>query len=333
MTPKQGKGAFIVWRKFQRRVEVLAPFLGLEIYYFSYSWEEKSKIFKAYSYVLKMIATLKCLFQRRPSLVFIQFPPPPALYCVAFYAWLTNTRYIVDCHMEIANDHWIKWIYVKQLLVKGKLIVHNEHLIEPVIRSVNTKPIVLRDGIANRYSRAHHESALVKNLNLRSKSYVIVPCSFSLDEPIIEIIEAAKMLPEIPFIMTWNSERLLATIRNNLPPNVVLTGYLPVDDFDSLFANSGIALVLTKHENVQLSGMQEAMAFEVPAVVTDLRTTRYLYKDCPVFVENDPRSIAVGIKRALENKQGFAERMKKLRMETEKEFLEQLTNLKASLDL
>ena len=35
----QKKGVFIVWKKFQRRAEVLVPQFGLEIFYFHYSWE------------------------------------------------------------------------------------------------------------------------------------------------------------------------------------------------------------------------------------------------------------------------------------------------------
>jgi glycosyltransferase involved in cell wall biosynthesis len=333
MIRKQKKGVFIVWKKFQRRVEVLAPFLDLEVHYFYYSWEEKSKILKALSYFLKSIDTFKCLFLKKPSLVFIQFPPAPALYCVALYSFLTGSRYVSDCHIGLTNANWLKWIHAKKLLIKGPMIVHNEHLIEQVIRSMNVKPFVVRDGIAKRQSVDIRKSSLLDDLGLPPKSYVIIPGSFSWDEPLREVIEAARMLPEIMFVLTWHFNRLSRTIRNNLPSNILLTGYLQIDDFNYLFANSGVALVLTKHEAVQLSGMQEAMAFEIPAVVTDLKTTRFLYKNYPVYVRNDPESIAYGVTYAFQNRHDLEEKIKKLRIETEREFFDQIVNLRTILNL
>ena len=88
-----------------------------------------------------------------------------------------------------------------------------------------------------------------------------------------------------------------------------------------------IALVLTKQEAVQLSGMQEAMAFKIPAVVSDLITTRFLYRSYPVYVRNDPKSIADGIQYAFNNRLDLEEKMKSLRNETEKEFSVQIVNL------
>jgi glycosyltransferase involved in cell wall biosynthesis len=322
---------FIVWKEYQRRVEVLAPYLDLEIFYFHYSWEEKSRIFKALSYFLKSIETLRCLIQKKPPLVFIQFPPTPLLYCVALYSWLIGCRYMADCHIWTVNVHWLKWICTKKLL-RGKIIVHND-VIEQVIRSLNLKPLVVRDAIAKKPLIQVGDNTLLQDLSLSPKCYLIIPCSFSSDEPIQEIIEAARLLPDIMFVMTWYCEKLSSKIRNILPSNVLLTGYLQIGDFNQLFSNAGVALVLTKQENVQLSGMQEAMAFEIPAVVSDLKTTRFLYKEYPVYVKNDPDSIANGVKYAFQNKLDLEKKMKSLRAETEKESLNQLENLKSSLNL
>jgi hypothetical protein len=330
---KQKKGTFIVWKKFQRRVEVLAPYLDLEICYFHYSWEEKSKIFKALSYFLKSIDTFKCLFQNKPILVFVQFPPTPALYCVTLYSWLTGSRYVSDCHIGLTNAHWLNWIYAKKLLAKGLVIVHNEHLVEQVATSVKVRPFVVRDGVAKKQSIEAGKNALLDDLGLSPKRYVIFPCSFSSDEPVQEVIEAARMLPEIMFVMTWYTEKLSRNIRDTLPSNVLLTDYLQIGDYNCLFANSGVVLGLTIYEAVQLACMQEAMAFEIPAVVSDLKTTRFLYKNYPVFVKNDSKSIAYGVSHAFQNRLDIEERMKRLRIEWENEFFDQIVILKSSLNL
>ncbi len=329
---KQSKGLFIVWKEYQRRVEVLAPLLELDIYYFYYSWESRSKFFKALSYILKSINTLICLFQHKPRVVFVQFPPPPALYCAAFYSWLTGAKYVSDCHIGITNANWLNWVYVKKLLARGQMIVHNEHLVSQVQADLSINPQVVRDGVFKKTTSASKRDNLLEKLGLSPKSYVIVPCSFSPDEPITEVIEAAKLLPAINFALTWYPEKLSKTIRDSLPSNIILTGYLQVEAFNQLFANSGVALVLTEHDAVQLSGMQEAMAFEIPAVVSDKKTTRFLYKAYPVFVENNASSISKGIAHAFQDRIQLEENMKRLRTETESEFFSQIVSLKSALN-
>jgi len=330
--PAKKKGALIAWVEYQRRVEVLAPFLELEVYYFSYSWETRSKILKAFSFVPKFFKTLVCLFRNRPSLVLVQFPPAPALYCVALYAWLTGARYVSDCHWGVTNENWLNWVFVKKLLAQGQLIVHNEHLVEQVKAGLRVTPWVLRDGVAKKQVIKLGSAAWLDTLGLTPQKYVLFPCSFSLDEPLQEMLEAARLLPEIRFVLTWYSEKLPKEMRESLPANVLLTGFLPVDDFNDLFANAGLALVLTMHEAVQLSGMQEAMAFEIPAVVSDLKTTRFLYKEYPVYVRNEAQAIAEGIAQAFQNRVNLEARMKNLRMESEAEFFGQINQLKASLN-
>ncbi len=324
---KNKKRVFIVWKNFQRRVEVLAPVLDLEVFYFHYDWEEDSKILKFLSYFPKFVATLKCLFQNKPYLIFVQFPPTPALYCVALYSMLSGSKYVMDCHNSMINSHWSKWIFAKRLLSRGLVIVHNDHIAEQVRNEMGLSPVVLRDGIMNIRSTTKENAHFLKNLGLSPKNYVLLPWTFSPDEPVQEAIDAARMLPEINFVMTWYKEKMSPDLLKSLPRNLVLTGFLPEDDFNFLFSSAGVALVLTRWESTQLSGMQEAMAFEVPAVVSDLQTTRFLYKDAPVYVNNDPESIAEGVQNAFRNKNELAMKMGRLKMGTKEEFEKQIATL------
>ena len=132
----QKKGVFIVWKKFQRRAEVLAPQFGLEIFYFHYSWEENSKFHKAFSYILKTLDTLSVLV-KQSSLIFAQLPPTLVLYDVAIYSWLTGSTYVLDCHNSMMYANWHKWLFVKRLLKAGVTIVHNDDVAKYVEKSWN----------------------------------------------------------------------------------------------------------------------------------------------------------------------------------------------------
>ena len=227
----------------------------------------------------------------------------------------------------------LKWPYVKKLLDHGKILAHNPDIGSFIHKKYGLDPFILRDGIADKTPELSDSSEVLKRFDLKSAEFVFLPWTFSSDEPLPELIEAAGLLPDIKFVMTWYSERLPADLRQKMPANIILTGYLPVNDFNHLFASAGIVVVLTKWEAVQLSGMQEAMAFETPAVVSDLHTTRNLYKDAPVYVENDPESIAQGIGFAFQNRDELAVKMNLLKKETQQEFSHRLSELRKLINL
>lgn len=329
----KAEGVFIVWKKFQRRVEVLAPQFGLEIIYLHYEWEEYSKFHKAFSYLLKTLETFKHLLQKRPSLIFVQLPPTLVLYYVSFYAWLAGAKYVSDCHNSMVYGYWSKWIFAKKLLNDGIMVVHNDHVADHVEKSMGIIPFVLRTGITKNKSQGSNVNTLLDRLSLSSERYVLLPWNFNSDEPLAEVFEAINSMPDIQFVMTWYFEKLPKSLMNNLPSNLKLTGFLETEDFNYLFSHAGIALVLTNRDGTQLSGMHEAMAFEIPAVISDLKTTRFLYKGVPVYVENTPEAIVEGIRYAFENKIVLQEKIKNLRHETENEFSQQIRKLKTMLNL
>ena len=144
------------------------------------------------------------------------------------YAFLTGARYVSDCHIVIASAGWL-WFYVKKLLLNGKMIVHNDLIMEYVSRTMDIEPIVVRDGIAKKISVDVEKRSLLKNdTGLFPKNYVIIPWSFSKDEPLKELVDAARLLPETKFVMTWYFERLSRSLRKKS-----FIKYL----FDGLFAD------------------------------------------------------------------------------------------------
>jgi hypothetical protein len=203
-------------------------------------------------------------------------PPDLGAYYGAIYSWLTGSRYVSDCHNSMVYANWYKWFFAKSLLNAGIMVVHNDHVAAYVEKELELTPYVLRTGIAKRKSRDDNPNELLGHLGLSSNCYVI------LDEPLTEVFEAINSMPDVQFVMTWYFEKLAKSVRENLPPNLKFTGFLELDNFNHLFSNAGVALVLTNRDGTQLSGMHEAMAFEIPAVISDLKTTRFLYKDVPI---------------------------------------------------
>ena len=62
---KTRQSIFITWKGYQRRVEVFAPFIETEHFYFYCPWEMKSFFLKAISFITKTINTLKHLSKNK----------------------------------------------------------------------------------------------------------------------------------------------------------------------------------------------------------------------------------------------------------------------------
>lgn len=325
---KNYKGIIIVWVAYQRRSESLAKYFDLRICYHHYSWEEKGKYLKPFAYICKFIQTIYTLIINRPKVVFVQVPPTFPLYPVYVYCKLFGAVYIGDCHNTTFYDsYWRKFPFIKSILRKAKWdLVHNEDIVEK-IKNDNYPYYLMRDPIPQ--IEADTTVEIISNLKIKTDEYVIIPGSFDVDEPLQELFNAMNLLPQTTFVCTWFKERVPKNMQ--LPKNVLMTGFLPVREFNALYANANAAIVLTTREGTQPSGAAEAISLEVPLVVSDIATTRRLYSEAAVFVKSDGASIADGVKFALQNQIEIREKMKKLKQKISAENNQQLINFKEML--
>lgn len=314
---------FLIWANYQRRAEVLAPKLGLEIRYFYYPWEDYSVIKKGISYILKFFSTIYFLFEKSPKIIFITLAPTPLLYCVSLYCWITKANYVCDCHNSMTYGRWIKWPFVRVLL-KEKMIVHNEFVASQVKKNLNLSPMILQDSLFLPAEVSCYNANVLKKFGLKKQKYIILPWRICHDEPLAEIIEVAHSLSKYKFVLTGLKNKLPRELLSRLPVNLILTDFLDKADFEELFVNSALALVLTTKNFTQLCGMVEAISYNIPAVVSDNQTTRLLYLDGPVYVENQPNEIANGIEFALDNRDLLLERMKITKKITEEKINSQI---------
>lgn len=308
-TPKAG--LFIVWRIFQRRTESLAREFDLDACYYYKPWEERSKFHKALSYIFKTFGTIADLVRKKPTVVFIQLPPTPVLYIASAYCKLTGSRLVADCHNAMIYSRWLNWPLAKTLLRRANItLVHNRD-VEVYARRFELETITLRDPLPVLESPA--QTDLLERIGIGEKPYIIVPWSFAPDEPINELVQAATELPGIIFVMTWFAEKLPPETRNRLPPNLLLSGYLNDEDFNTLFARSSAALVLTTREGTQPSAASEAIVLGIPLIVSDLNTTRDLYGDMPIYTKNTCEGIRDASQEIIDNPEPYLAKITEFR--------------------
>jgi glycosyltransferase involved in cell wall biosynthesis len=182
------------------------------------------------------------------------------------------------------------------------VLVHNEAMrTEALAQGWPASALRVLEDVPPVLAAATNGAATQSYVNL-PRPWVIVPGSFSADEPIREVLEAARRAPEIGFVLTGS---LKSAGRNrhpldDLPANVAMPGFLPTEAFDALLSDADVIMGLTRFADTQLSVCNEALGFGKPLVTSDTRLLRELFGSAAVFVETeDPDSIVEGCRQAL----------------------------------
>jgi glycosyltransferase involved in cell wall biosynthesis len=295
------RAIFIVWKVYQRRVEGLQNRFGASPVYLHFRWEERSQIHKAVSYLFKFCQTLWVLYTRTPELVYVQAPPVFAVFATWIYCRLWRVPYVVDAHNPMIYDTFWPRVPLAQVALRGatSVLVHNPYVAD-VARQMQLRSLVLIDRPVEVTPVA--DASIPAIVRGRTAPRVVVPCSFDLDEPLDELQKATRALPDVDFFITWYREKLPPEVAAGFGPNVILTGFLPLDEFNALLACADVILVLTTRDGTQPSGATEALSFERPLVVSDSDTIRTLFPKGAVYVENEGEAIARGLHAGLMNK-------------------------------
>ena len=329
---KNKKNLYIVWNPFQRRAQSLAHSFGMQTRYYYYPFEERGRLAKLVSYFFKSAAMLRDLIRNKPDFIFLQLAPTPLLYTAALYCAFTRCQYLSDCHNTMLyDDHWIHWPLAKYLLRKSALVVVHNTDVQAHSDALNIPSVILRDPLP--VIEIPEGIRTVGGLDLENDIYTIIPCSMAPDEPLEELFQAIGSVPESKFVFTWFEDRVPAHLKDSAPDNVVFTGFLDEPEFNALYANANAAIVLTTREGTQPSGASEAISLGIPLVISSISTTRRLYGDKPVLVDNSVESIAAGVRDALSDYEGHSEKIRALKEGLVAEADEQTNQIKQSLGL
>lgn len=273
-----------------------------------YSTQRRGAWVAPWKYAYQATATIWLLVRIRPKLVFVQSPPSFAVIVVAAYCALASARFIVDAHsaaMQAAR--WTRPRAFYRLLARRALVtlVTNETF-SARIEGWGARALVIRDipttfpiGDAPELARG---------------SNILVVSTFSGDEPLGEVIEAARRLPTVRFHVTGDSERGRRTFDlSGAPPNVRFTGYLPDEEYYGLMAGADLVMCLTTRDDTMQRGACEALSIGTPIITSDWPLLRGYFSDGTVHVRSDADSIAAGVRDAIARVDELGEGIRRLR--------------------
>jgi hypothetical protein len=308
------KQLFIAWVAYQRRSVSMQPHFGYELEFLTFAF--KNRWLRPLEYLFKAWQTWALFFRSRPQVIWVQLPPTPILHLAYLYKILfdRSVQLIADCHNATFRSPWITLPGVRSLLNHcDMLIVHNTW-VEEQAKSLNldaSRLFVLEDPPATVQCPDDRDQTAY------SRPWFVFPCSFNRDEPIEMVLQAARLLPNMTFVLTGNPSRARGIHDlSNIPANVKLTGFLPEGEFDRLLCSADAILGLTQLEGIQLSVANEALGIGQPMILSDTQTLKTLFYKGAVYVNSSsPEAIATGCQTVLTEKQALIQQVYELRQE------------------
>jgi hypothetical protein len=247
-------------------------------------------------YLLSAARTLLYLARRRPRAVVMQAPPVPAAALAWAYGRLARAPVVIDSHtaafalngarVDRAMLPLLAWL-AKRVTA---CIVTTDELGERV-RAWGGRPIVVHeppppwDGVEEGADGARRN--------------VLFVSTFAPDEPLGAVLGAADLVPDATFRVTGDLRLLPELTRSTAPGNVEWIGYLRGSAYPRALSTADVVLTLDERDHTVARSAYEAVYAERPLITTDRPHLRELFPYA-VTVDNDPDSIASGVRAALE---------------------------------
>lgn len=317
------KAAFLVWGPPSHgpRSRILARELGIDALHYIYSTTRRGWLSAPYKYGYQAIQTLRLLFRERPQVVFVQSPPSFAVLFVYLYCALTGAKYLIDAHsaaLLLWVWTWPGWLHRFLARRAVATIVTNEHF-QQRIQSWGACAFVLRD-IPTTFER-NDDYPLDGSFN------VVVVNTFSQDEPLAEVLEAAKNLPHVRFYVTGKKKMASSDTLALAPANVHFTDFLPDSAYYALLNNAQAVMCLTTRDHTMQRGACEALSLGKPIITSDWPLLRTYFHAGTVHVANTTESIRQGIAEMNTHYNLYETGIKALQQEQRREWEEKVLAL------
>ena len=314
-----GPWMFIAWAPYARRSESLAREVGAELCLVHYL-KFQNPFYAPVKYVLQSIRTLMVLFSKRPAVVFVQNPPFVCGLVVYLYCCTSGAHFVFDHHSAVFSSVWDWALPIQKFLAQRAItnIVTNQHWADS-IRSWGASALIMGDPFL--------ELPQGEMFPVEPGFNVAFVSTFSPDEPLDAVLEAAAQLPEVHFYITGDSKRQPKSFFDSLPTNVTCTGFLPDAHYVGLLRAVDAMIALTTRDHTLQLGGCEAVSLAKPLITSDWPYLRKFFVRGTIHVASSADGIREGIRVMQEKYKDLKEEMIAFRQESRQEWNAQLAQL------
>lgn len=300
---------YISWAAHCSRSDFTARELGGTSHMVYWGWLGSHPSTVWLKYLGQALSTWRILIAERPDTVFVMAPPPVAILAVYAYAALFGVPFVIDAHSGmLISRRWRHFRRLQYWLCRraATTIVTNEHLAE-LVRSRGASATIVPD-VPIQYD-------MEPDSGIRLSGFVVACItSFGRDEPVEAMVEAARRLPDVRFLMTGKPGSGWQRLPEVLPPNLTLTGFLSPSDYGALLRQAGVVVALTTDQHTMLRAGYEAIYHGSPVIVSDTEVLRAAFDEGAVHVDNSPESIVKAVRHVREMSGVFREAAERLRV-------------------
>jgi glycosyltransferase involved in cell wall biosynthesis len=242
-------------------------------------------------YLLSAARTLAYLARRRPSGVIVQAPPVPAALIAFAYGRLAGVPVVVDSHpaafaLERARPDRLMLPLLRWLAPRVSALIVTTPDLARRVREWGGRPLIV------------HEPPSPAARVAERPDGVLFVSTFAPDEPLEEVLEAARALPDVRFRITGDPRRKPDVAA---PPNVEWTGFLRGEDYWRMLGRSAVILSLTRREQAVLRSSYEAVYALRPLIASDWPHMRELFPQA-THASNHGAGIAAAVRGVLERR-------------------------------
>ena len=313
------KAVFLRWGvpEGSHRTAFMGEQLGTDVQYI-YITSKRGKFIAPIKYFFQMFMTFVFLVRHRYQLVFVQDPPIFAVLPVYFYSLFSKTRFIIDSHTDALQAPWWKWTLPLHRFLEYRAIttiVTNDCLRE-MVEGWGAHGFVLEDPPA--------QFNISKPMVLPDSSLNVVMVSIAdYDEPIPEVSQAARDLPDVDFYITGDFARspYHPGVVESAPDNVHFTGYLR-EDYFALLDAADVIMCLSTEDNTFLSGNNEALWLGKPLITSDWPILQRYFNKGTIHVDNTAADICHAVREMKDNLADFKADIRSLQKDRRREWWE-----------
>jgi glycosyltransferase involved in cell wall biosynthesis len=305
------RGLFLVWGspKGAHRSQFMAEELGIPVEHI-YLTPKQGKYYALLKYPFQALKTLVVLARWRPQVVLVQNPPIFAPLMVYLWGLVTGAKYIIDSHTDALLASWWGWSLSLHGFLSRRAIttlVTNDHLREMVADW---------DADAFRLTDVPTIFPKRKQIHLNGNRFnVLYVSTASYDEPISEVLRAARNLPEVGFFITGDYKTNRPDVVQRAPDNVHFTGYVPDEEFYGFFEAVQVVMCLTTENHTMQSGASEALWLGKPIITSNWPMLRGYFSQGSLHVNNTADEITRAVVTMRDSLPAFEKGIQDLRTE------------------
>jgi len=280
-----GEAISISWVRGHRRSREMAQALGVTPH-FIYAPGGSLPI----RYFKQWRATKRLLKEQSPSAVMVMQPPPVALWAARGYARKHGIPLLGDLHSGVFMDpkwQWAAGSVLRTLRKRGAAIVPNVELAE------RTRAAGVPTFVVPAYIQPIERAATPA-----SPPRILVPLTYSRDEPVTELLEAARQTPEFRWQFTGRAPQ---HVRDAAPENVEFVGFVSDEEYLALIQHASAIAAITTQEGTMQSAGYEALASATPLLTTPTRVLVEYFGDAARYAAPEAAALADGARDLVAN--------------------------------